>query len=102
MTERVGGHGDAFWGQEFPLMVAWAFGRSKQYDGSSLPMLLLMARSLLTLTVGGASGPRRRCARTRTPGSHYLLVGRVDLRLGGRRGPPACTFGWARATWLSW
>jgi enterochelin esterase-like enzyme len=27
MTERVGGHGDAFWGQEFPLMVAWAFGR---------------------------------------------------------------------------
>jgi hypothetical protein len=27
MTERVGSHGDAFWREEFPLMVAWAFGR---------------------------------------------------------------------------
>jgi hypothetical protein len=27
MTERVGNHGDAFWRDEFPLMVAWAFGR---------------------------------------------------------------------------
>jgi enterochelin esterase-like enzyme len=27
MTERVGSHGDAFWTEEFPLMVAWAFGR---------------------------------------------------------------------------
>jgi hypothetical protein len=27
MTERVGSHGDAFWQDEFPLMVAWAFGR---------------------------------------------------------------------------
>jgi enterochelin esterase-like enzyme len=26
MTERVGSHGDAFWEEEFPLMVAWAFG----------------------------------------------------------------------------
>lgn len=26
MTERVGSHGDPFWRQEFPLMVAWAFG----------------------------------------------------------------------------
>lgn len=26
MTERVGGHGDAFWLEELPLMVAWAFG----------------------------------------------------------------------------
>ncbi len=26
MTERVGSHGDAFWSEEFPLMVAWAFG----------------------------------------------------------------------------
>jgi enterochelin esterase-like enzyme len=25
MTERVGSHGDAFWKEEFPLMVAWAF-----------------------------------------------------------------------------
>jgi pimeloyl-ACP methyl ester carboxylesterase len=27
MSERVASHGDAFWGEEFPLMVAWAFGR---------------------------------------------------------------------------
>jgi enterochelin esterase-like enzyme len=27
MTERVGDHGDSFWAAEFPLMVAWAFGR---------------------------------------------------------------------------
>jgi enterochelin esterase-like enzyme len=27
MKERVGSHGGAFWRQEFPLMVAWAFGR---------------------------------------------------------------------------
>lgn len=27
MTERIGSHGDAFWRDEFPLMVAWAFGR---------------------------------------------------------------------------
>jgi len=27
MTERVGSHGDAFWREEFPLMVAWAFRR---------------------------------------------------------------------------
>jgi enterochelin esterase-like enzyme len=27
MTERVGSHGDAFWREEFPLMVAWAFCR---------------------------------------------------------------------------
>ena len=26
-TERAGSHGDAFWREEFPLMVAWAFGR---------------------------------------------------------------------------
>ena len=26
MTERAGSHGDAFWAEEFPLMVAWAFG----------------------------------------------------------------------------
>lgn len=25
MTERAGSHGGAFWKQEFPLMVAWAF-----------------------------------------------------------------------------
>lgn len=27
MAERVGSHGDAFWREEFPLMVGWAFGR---------------------------------------------------------------------------
>jgi enterochelin esterase-like enzyme len=27
MTERFGSHGDPFWREEFPLMVAWAFGR---------------------------------------------------------------------------
>ena len=27
MTERVGAHGDSFWQEEFPHMVAWAFGR---------------------------------------------------------------------------
>ena len=26
LTERAGSHGGAFWAQEFPLMVAWAFG----------------------------------------------------------------------------
>jgi enterochelin esterase-like enzyme len=26
MTERPGTHGDPFWREEFPLMVAWAFG----------------------------------------------------------------------------
>ena len=26
MTQRDGEHGGAFWGEEFPLMVAWAFG----------------------------------------------------------------------------
>ena len=26
MTQRNGAHGDAFWQEEFPLMVAWAFG----------------------------------------------------------------------------
>jgi enterochelin esterase-like enzyme len=29
MSERAGLHGDEFWRQEFPLMVAWAFGRSR-------------------------------------------------------------------------
>ena len=27
MTERVGSHGDEFWREELPLMVAWAFRR---------------------------------------------------------------------------
>jgi hypothetical protein len=26
MTEREGSHGGAFWREELPLMVAWAFG----------------------------------------------------------------------------
>ena len=27
MRERVAGHDDAMWREEFPLMIAWAFGR---------------------------------------------------------------------------
>ena len=27
MNERTGSHGGAFWQEEFPLMLAWAFGR---------------------------------------------------------------------------
>jgi len=27
MSERIGNHGDQFWRDELPLMVAWAFGR---------------------------------------------------------------------------
>jgi pimeloyl-ACP methyl ester carboxylesterase len=27
MNERAGSHGGAFWREEFPLMIAWAFGR---------------------------------------------------------------------------
>jgi pimeloyl-ACP methyl ester carboxylesterase len=27
MNKRNGSHGDAFWQEEFPLMVSWAFGR---------------------------------------------------------------------------
>jgi enterochelin esterase-like enzyme len=27
MSERTGSHGDAFWQEELPLMVEWAFGR---------------------------------------------------------------------------
>jgi pimeloyl-ACP methyl ester carboxylesterase len=27
MHERAGSHGGAFWQEEFPLMIAWAFGR---------------------------------------------------------------------------
>lgn len=30
MTERVGSHGDALWREEFPLMVAWAFGHEHE------------------------------------------------------------------------
>ncbi|MEV0247347.1 alpha/beta hydrolase-fold protein [Nocardia sp. NPDC050712] len=38
MSERAGSHGDAFWQEEFPLMVAWAFGRpgsSRSSPGSA-------------------------------------------------------------------
>jgi hypothetical protein len=27
MTERIGSHGDTFWQEELPVVVAWAFGR---------------------------------------------------------------------------
>jgi len=37
MSERVGSHGDEFWRQEFPLMVAWAFGRSRPAGSVTAP-----------------------------------------------------------------
>src|SRR5579862_1210777 len=37
MSERVGSHGDEFWRQEFPLMVAWAFGRSRPTGSVTAP-----------------------------------------------------------------
>jgi len=33
MTERIGSHGDDFWRQELPLMVAWAFGPKSPAEG---------------------------------------------------------------------
>jgi len=51
MTERVGSHGDALWREEFPLMVAWAFG------GSSLT------------TRGPARSPEGDSARTAAAGT---------------------------------
>ncbi len=35
MNERAGSHGDPFWQEEFPLMVAWAFGEA---TGQSSPV----------------------------------------------------------------
>jgi enterochelin esterase-like enzyme len=32
MSERTGSHGDAFWQEELPLMVAWAFRRRRPRD----------------------------------------------------------------------
>jgi enterochelin esterase-like enzyme len=32
MTERAGSHGNAFWREEFPLMVAWAFDVEKRWS----------------------------------------------------------------------
>ena len=37
MSERTGSHGDEFWRQEFPLMVAWAFGRSRPTGSVTAP-----------------------------------------------------------------
>ena len=34
MSERVAGHDDAMWREEFPLMVAWAFGKRVRSSGS--------------------------------------------------------------------
>ena len=85
MTERVGSHGEAFWRDEFPLMVAWAFG------GSSLtprgPVLLPDSHSA-------------RSPATETPlathlqeryGIEVAAVGALDagvLRIDRRDGPP--------------
>jgi hypothetical protein len=37
MNERAGSHGDEFWRQEFPLMVGWAFGRSRPNGSVTTP-----------------------------------------------------------------
>jgi enterochelin esterase-like enzyme len=37
MSERAGSHGGEFWRQEFPLMVAWAFGRSRPTGSVTTP-----------------------------------------------------------------
>lgn len=34
MRERVAGHDDAMWREEFPLMVAWAFGKRVRSSGA--------------------------------------------------------------------
>jgi hypothetical protein len=36
MSERVASHGAALWQGEFPLMVAWAFGRGPALPGAAL------------------------------------------------------------------
>jgi enterochelin esterase-like enzyme len=46
MTERAGSHGGAFWREEFPLMVAWAFGpRSIGGAGTGHCLLVLGRRA---------------------------------------------------------
>ena len=37
MSERVAAHGNALWRAEFPLMVAWAFGRRQRTRSAGLP-----------------------------------------------------------------
>ena len=39
VNERPGSHGDAFWQQELPSMVAWAFGRRGRMDDDHRPPL---------------------------------------------------------------
>lgn len=34
MSERAAGHDDTMWREEFPLMVAWAFGHNARSNGS--------------------------------------------------------------------
>jgi enterochelin esterase-like enzyme len=36
MSERVAGHEDAMWREEFPLMIAWAFGRRVRLRGADV------------------------------------------------------------------
>jgi len=38
MTERVGSHGDTFWREEFPMMVAWAFDYSTPPASSKISL----------------------------------------------------------------
>jgi enterochelin esterase-like enzyme len=37
MSERIGSHGGDFWREEFPLMVAWAFGGSRPGGSVTAP-----------------------------------------------------------------
>jgi enterochelin esterase-like enzyme len=46
MNERAGSHGGAFWREEFPLMVAWAFGRCRNLSVSSAVRLKEPAASM--------------------------------------------------------
>jgi len=50
MTERVGSHGDALWREEFPLMVAWAFGGSSSTTRG--PVLSPSSQSARTIPTG--------------------------------------------------
>jgi hypothetical protein len=36
LIERVAGHDDAMWREEFPRMVAWAFGTRVQSNGADV------------------------------------------------------------------
>jgi hypothetical protein len=51
MTDRVGSHSDAFWREEFPLMVAWTFGCSSITKSLSLVPGIRPSRSVFSRDV---------------------------------------------------